>query len=111
VFCHIPLRWKTEAAVDYDKGGFDWFSRRGRDTWHDALVRWGAHAIVSGHTHSWACLPETPEFPYVQIVGGGPESENATLIRGYATGKEMKLVIHALDGRELYASSFSPHPV
>ena len=107
VFCHIPLRWKTEKVVDYDKSGFDWFSKRGRDHWHDSLVEWKAQAIVSGHTHQWACLPETTEFPYAQITGGGPDLTNATLIRGHITSREMKIVIHALDGKELHASTFS----
>ncbi|HYG34032.1 MAG TPA: metallophosphoesterase [Clostridia bacterium] len=107
-FCHIPLRWKQEKPVDYDQGGFDWFSRRGRDAWNDSLVRWGVQAIVSGHMHSWACLPPTTEFPYAQIVGGGPTLQNAVLIRGKATANELKLVIHGLDGKELHTSVFAP---
>lgn len=106
VFCHIPLRWKTEDPVDYDKGGFDWFSRRGREAWHDSLVRWRAHAVISGHMHQWACLPATKAFPYAQIVGGGPKADNATLIRGRVTKSGMTVRIHALDGRELHTSVF-----
>ena len=108
VFCHIPLRWTDEKAVDYDKGGFDWFSRRGREAWQPTLARWGAQAVVSGHMHRWACLPATSEFPYEQIVGGGPKPDSATLIRGSVTERELKLAIRDLDGRVLHESTYSP---
>jgi hypothetical protein len=108
VFCHIPLRLKTEVTPDYDKGGFDWFSRRGRNAWHESLVSWGAQTIVSGHIHGWAYLPETTEFPYAQLIGGGPEARNATLIRGHATEKELKLAVYTLDGRELHSATIPP---
>jgi hypothetical protein len=110
-FCHLPLRWKVEREVDYDKGGFDWFSRRGRDAWQAALVEWGIHAIVSGHMHSWACLPATAEQPYEQIVGGGPELNSATLIRGAITRQAMKISIHSLDGQVAHESVYQPRPV
>ena len=108
VFCHIPLRWKVEAPVDYDKGGYDWFSSRGRDAWHDLLVQWGAQAVVSGHMHGWASLPATAKFPYAQIVGGGPTLQNSVVIRGKATTTELKLTIRGLDGIELHTSTFAP---
>ena len=77
VFCHIPLRWTEESAVDYDAGEYDQFSRRSRDAWHDALVAWGAQIVVSGHTHEPAWLAPTAEFPYGQLVSGGPEADPA----------------------------------
>jgi len=100
-FCHIPLRGKIENPVDYDRGGFDLYSRRGREAWHNALVQWGVQAIISGHTHSWAYLPETAEHPYAQVVGGGPSLKNAVVITGMASPTELRLVIRDLTGKEL----------
>jgi hypothetical protein len=108
MFCHIPLRWKTEKEVDYENGGFDWFSRRGREAWNESLANWGVQAIISGHMHQWAFLPGTAEFPYDQIVGGGPAAESATLIRGFATDQEMKITIQGLDGKTHQTVSYKP---
>lgn len=108
MFCHIPLRWSTEKEVDYDHGGFDWFSRRGREAWNESLVKWGAQAVISGHMHQWACLPKTAEFPYDQIVGGGPQISNATVIRGLANDQEMKITIQGLDGQMRHTVSYKP---
>lgn len=107
-FCHIPLRWTIEKTPDYDNGGFDWFSARGRDAWQPALVAWGAHAVISGHMHQWACLPATAEQPYAQIVGGGPDLKNATVIRGTAANGELKIRILSITGEVLNESTYTP---
>ena len=60
VFCHIPLRWIDE-TTDY---GFDHFSRRSRELWHDSLVKWGTQVVISGHTHRDAFLEPNEAFPY-----------------------------------------------
>jgi hypothetical protein len=108
MFCHIPLRSSMEMPVDYDKGGYDLFSKRGREAWNESLVRWGVQAVISGHMHQAACLKGTPEFPYDQLVGGGPDLAGATVIRGFATNKEMKITIQALDGATRHAVSYQP---
>lgn len=75
VFCHIPLRWRDEFTPDYAGGGakgFDHWSARGRAAWHEPLVKWGAQLVVSGHTHHRWFAPASSEFPYAQLVGGGP---------------------------------------
>jgi hypothetical protein len=111
MFCHIPLRCSMEMPVDYDRGGFDLFSRRGREAWNESLVSWGVQAVISGHMHQSACLKGTTEFPYDQIVGGGPETSNATVIRGFATNQEMKITVQALDGKTLHTVSYQPRSV
>jgi predicted phosphodiesterase len=113
VFCHIPLRWVEEAEVDYDDGGYDWFSRMSRDAWHDALVAWGAQLVVSGHTHLPAWLPPSPGFPYGQLVGGGPEpsaasEEAATWIEGIASGQSLTLTMRKLTGDVVHEVTVSP---
>ncbi|MFF2271615.1 metallophosphoesterase family protein [Agromyces sp. NPDC058136] len=103
VFCHIPLRWIDESPVDYDDEGYDWFSRMSRDAWHDALVAWGAQIVVSGHTHYRTLMPATGEFPYVQLISGGPDfevdsDEAAAWIEGVADAEALVLTLRDLDG-------------
>ncbi|WP_435020288.1 metallophosphoesterase [Tundrisphaera sp. TA3] len=109
-FCHIPLRWKDESTPNYALTGFDHFSLRGRQAWHDALVRWGAQIIVSGHTHSSHHMPATAEFPYQQLIGGGPKLDtNARLIRVEADDRALNFRVVALkDGRETLTASLKP---
>ncbi len=99
VFCHIPLRWKVETPPDYDKVGYDDFSLRSRNAWHAALVRWKAQAVISGHTHESFLLPATAEFPYAQLIGGGPRLTDATLLQGKATAEKLVLTLQKLDGK------------
>lgn len=113
VFCHIPLRWTDETVVDYDDGGYDWFSRMSRDAWHDALVEWGAQIIVSGHTHEAVLLEATDEFPYVQLIGGGPDrattsAEAATWTEIVADGAELVLTTRDLDGGLVFDTRLHP---
>ena len=100
VFCHIPLRWKTEReAVPYDKGGYDHFARDCRAAWHDSLVAWGAQVVISGHTHEDEWLPANEKFPYGQLVSGGPKPVEARWIEGMADSAGLKLVMRDLDGK------------
>lgn len=115
VFCHIPLRWRDETQPVYDPAGrgYDRFSRRGREAWQAALVRWGAQMVISGHTHAWAHLPATDEFPFAQLVGGGPAlgetGGQALLIRGHATADTLKWrLINASSGREIFETTLTP---
>ena len=108
VFCHIPLRWRKEPVFDYAKGGYDWYSKRSRDAWHDALVKWGAQVIISGHTHSDEWLPANGTFPYAQMVSGGPKMPDARWIEGSADAGSLKLVMRDLDGRVVREAEFQP---
>lgn len=119
VFCHIPLRWKEEEIItDYRRPGrdvYDHWSRRGREAWHDSLVKWGARVVVSGHTHERHFMPASPEFPYAQLVGGGPgrdaggESDLPLLIRAKADAGALTFrMINARTGAEVFTTSFAP---
>lgn len=108
VFCHIPLRAEKEAGVAYAKGGYDAFSRRSREAWHGALVAWRAQVIISGHTHQPALLPATAEFPYAQLIGGGPQLERATRITGTADATALRLTTHNVAGNILHEAIFKP---
>lgn len=111
VFCHIPLRWTKEqviAAEDYGNGNYDSYSRMSREHWHDLLVAWGAQVVISGHMHQVAALPANDEFPYAQLVGGGPQPERATWIEGQADGTALTLVAKGLDGERRAEMTFPP---
>ncbi len=63
------------------------YSKMSRDEWHDALVDWKAQVVISGHMHRTAYLPGNEDFPYAQLVGGGPKPNQATWIEGKADEK------------------------
>lgn len=108
VFCHIPLRWTVEQSANYAAGGYDAFSRRSRDAWHAALVAWKAQVVISGHTHQAAYLPASAEFPYAQLVGGGPDLNNATWIEGQADAVALRLVVKNLRSIVTHHAEFPP---
>ncbi len=113
VFCHIPLRWTDESEVDYDDGGYDWFSRMSRDAWHDSLVEWGAQLVVSGHTHEPALLAPDDAFPYAQLVAGGPDRdpgspEAATWTEAVAEASGLLVTLRDLDGAVVLQTRLSP---
>ncbi|GAA5130030.1 metallophosphoesterase [Luteolibacter yonseiensis] len=109
VFCHIPLRWKAEApSVDYATGGFDHFARECRAAWHDALVKWGAQVVISGHTHEDAWLPADEKFPYAQLVSGGPKPDAARWIEGTADASGLKLMMRDLGGKVIRENVIPP---
>jgi hypothetical protein len=108
VFCHIPLRWLQEKVPDYDNKGFDAFSKRSRDAWHRSLVEWKAQLIISGHTHHHAWLPPTEEWPYGQLVGGGPQLNSATWMHGKADSRALQIRVMDLDGAVRHEVEFAP---
>lgn len=108
IFCHIPLRWIDESVQDYSQTGFDRHSGRSRAAWHDALVAWKAQIILSGHTHQSAWLPATEEFPYGQLIGGGPQRPRATWTEGVADAHQLRFRVMNLEGKVLHQVSLQP---
>lgn len=104
VICHIPLRWSDEITDP----GYDWYSKRSRDLWHQPLVDWGVQTIISGHRHQPLCIPESEEFPYAQIVGGGPLKENARYIDVRVDQNQLMVSLRDLEGVEKEQMSFTP---
>jgi hypothetical protein len=100
VFCHIPLRWIREhGEPDFAGGGYNHFARECRMAWNDALVKWGAQVVISGHTHEDAWIPADEKFPYAQLVSGGPKPAGARWIEGKAGGAGLKLTMRDLTGK------------
>ena len=104
VFCHIPLRWTNETA----ERSYDSYSGRSRDLWHDSFVKWGAQTIISGHMHQDALIQSNAEFPYAQLVGGGPKMNSATLIEGKADKDKLHITCKNLEGKTLHELSLKP---
>jgi hypothetical protein len=108
-FCHIPLRWLEEPeTVDYAGKGFDHYSRRSRDLWHNSLVKWKTQLVVSGHTHNSQWIPANDQFPYGQLVGGGPQLERARWIVGEADEKSLRFTVTDLTGAVTHEVKFEP---
>ena len=108
VFCHIPLRWLDEKLPDYANKGFDYFSGRSRDAWHRSLAEWQAQLIISGHTHHHAWLPPTEQWPYGQLVGGGPQVNSATWMQGKADPGRLQIRVMGLDGEVWHEVKLAP---
>ena len=109
VFCHIPLRWTEEVPnAGYENGGYDAFSRFSREAWHEVLVAWKTQVVISGHTHQNAWIPGTAEFPYAQLVGGGPQPERATWIEGKADANALVFTMKNLKGEVVRSAEFKP---
>lgn len=109
VFCHIPLRWLDEPeVVDYAGGGYDHYARSSRDLWHDALVRWGAQVVISGHTHRTQSIPASAAFPYAQITGGGPRLEQATWMEAEADDAALTITVRRLETGEIASQDRFP---
>jgi hypothetical protein len=108
VFCHIPLRWVDEGPQDYAKGGFDRHSGRSRAAWHEALVAWRTQVIISGHTHRTTWMPPTAEFPYGQLIGGGPTPQAATWMEAKAAADQLQIVVRDLAGVMKHDVAFKP---
>jgi predicted phosphodiesterase len=108
VFCHIPLRWTDEGPQDYARGGFDRHSGRSRAAWHAALVAWRTQLVISGHTHRPAWLPPTAEFPYGQLIGGGPTPTAATWMEAQADARRLHIAVRGLDGATRHEVTLAP---
>jgi len=74
--------------------------RDGKAKWHDLLVRGGMDVIISGHIHRHSWSPPGKGSPYAQLIGGGPNPDQALLIQGRATRRELQLTLCDLQGRE-----------
>jgi hypothetical protein len=109
LFCHIPLRWIEEMAdPGYDKGGFDHYSRRSREAWHESLVQWKTQVVISGHTHQAQWIEANEAFPYVQVTGGGPQFDRATWMEITADATALRFQMTNLKGEVLEKREFRP---
>ena len=108
VFCHIPLHGLSgENGADTLQGYGSW-QKHARDLWHPLIAASGAQLVISGHTHRHRFDAPTAERPYAQLIGGGPELEHATLIRGVADAGGIVLRAMTASGDRLGQWRFDP---
>jgi len=100
MFCHIPLRWKTERGPN--------FSRSCRKAWQEMLIEWKLQVVVSGHTHFAVALEANKKYPYAQFIGGGPHLNDGTWIVGKANSRKLQLTAHYLADKPPITMSFPP---
>lgn len=106
---HIPLFFDQKVAENWWKiwNGFKgWICEDGRKQWHDLLVKAGIKMIISGHTHTPSKFPANAEHPYVQVTGGGPKPEIATIMQLHATQDRLHFSMKNLKGEVLFEENF-----
>jgi hypothetical protein len=64
--------------------------------------------VVCGHTHKHRYDAPAEDRPYAQLIGGGPQLESATLIRGRATPRELEVTCTNLAGEVLGSWVLAP---
>lgn len=101
VFCHIPLHGLPDHNPGTTMEGFAGYCGFAAPLWLPLMRQAGVQAIVSGHTHRWRIDDPTDEFPFLQIVGGGPQPERAAPIFIEATEESLSLRLEDLQGNLL----------
>ena len=88
-FSHIPLRGLSGDNDGTTLKGYAHYSGQGSKLWLPRLIEGGFQAIISGHTHVWRVDEPTNAQPITQIVGGGPDPAEATVIVITATPRKL----------------------
>lgn len=101
VFCHIPLNGLPGENGGDTLEGYGSFNQHAQTLWHPLLSEAGVETVISGHTHQHRYDQPTADRPYGQLVGGGPQLERATRIRGTADEERLEIATTDLEGREL----------
>ncbi|TVP97523.1 MAG: metallophosphoesterase, partial [Planctomycetaceae bacterium] len=99
--CHIPLRGRPGDNDGTTLDGYASYSGMGARLWLPILRQAGFHAVISGHTHRHRIDDATDSEPIVQVVGGGPQPDRATLTLIRAAGNAAELQVEDLAGNRL----------
>lgn len=100
IFCHIPLQGLPGENDGLSLEGFAAWSGDGAQAWMPVLREAGVALVVSGHMHAWRVDEPTDGRP-MQVVGGGPDLHDATLIVLDGDPQTLRVTIQDLSGREL----------
>jgi hypothetical protein len=76
------------------------WSGDGARLWLPTLREAGVRLVVSGHQHAWHVIEPCDGLP-MQVIGGGNEPYNATLIVLEANAASLRVVIQDLASTEL----------
>jgi predicted phosphodiesterase len=93
LLCHIPLRLGDQKSQP---------SEHAASLWMPTLKKAGFDLLVSGHYHSWRRFDDpTAAEPVMQVVGGGPVLDQATVIILDASPNELSVRLQNLYGELL----------
>ncbi len=107
-FCHIPLRGLPGDHDGESLEGYAAWSGNGAKAWMPILRQAGVALVVSGHTHAWR-VQDPAEGQPMQVVGGGPDLDNATLIVLDAQAQSLQVTIEDLSGKRLAERRLTPN--
>ncbi len=109
-FCHIPLYAAPGSpsyrhdGVKIDPHDYAFWSRECANLWGPILSKAGVTLVVCGHMHEFRYDPPTPDRPWAQVVGGGPElgvirgnrvpKRFPTVVEGKVENGKLRLVVH-----------------
>ena len=105
-FLHIPMVWEAEIPEHWPKvwgGRKGWICEDGYHKWHDLLIQAGVKLVISGHTHRHAWFPAKADRPYGQLIGGGPQPEQAAAIIVTANARQLNFELRDLQGKTVLA--------
>lgn len=109
-FTHIPLydaNPKANPGNIYDNwADYQWSACR---LWAPIFEKHGVQLLIAAHQHQFSYAPATADRSWAQVVGGGPQMKNATLIYGEANADEFKLTCEKLEDKSVLGSwTFKP---
>jgi len=100
VCCHIPLRGLPKQNDGLSLQGFAHWSGDGARHWLPVLREARVALVVCGHTHAWRIDDPAAGLP-LQVVGGGADLADATLILLDADAQTLRIAIQDLSGKVL----------
>ncbi len=100
--CHIPLRGLPGHNDGTTLEGHAYYCGMGAKLWLPILREAGFKAVISGHMHQHRIDDPTDTEPIMQVVGGGPRPEGATLMILRAEGDKVELRVEDLTGKTLH---------
>lgn len=109
-FCHIPLYDadpKANPGNILDRyASYQWPASQ---MWGPLFEKHGVQLLVAAHQHRFSYAEPQGSRTWAQIVGGGPELNNAYSIHGEATNSELKLTCEKLIDNSIVGSwSYKP---
>lgn len=99
--CHIPLRGLPGHNDGTTLEGFASYSGMGAKLWLPILREARFAAVISGHLHQHRIDDPTETESVMQVVGGGPRPEGATLTIVHADSDTAEVRVEDLAGKIL----------
>lgn len=105
--CHIPLRGLPGHNDGTTLQGHAYYSGMGAKLWLPTLRQARFAAVISGHMHQHRVDDPSDTEPIMQIVGGGPQFERATLTILRAQDGKAEIRVEDLAGKTLHQRQWS----